>query len=44
MKAQLDEGGGRILLGDDTGDGELSLCGRSDSSVLEFRFRLDTYM
>ena len=41
MKAQWHEGGGRILLGDNTGDERLSCCGRLGSSVLEFGFQLD---
>jgi len=37
MKALQDEGGGRILPGDDKGSGR-SCCGRLDSNVLEFGF------
>ena len=39
MKAQSDEGGGRILLGDNTGGGVV-ICCRLVSSVLELRFQL----
>ena len=39
-KSAIDEVGGRILLGDNTGGGR-SCYGRSGSSVLEFRFQLD---
>ena len=40
MRAHLDEGGGRIVLGNDTGDGAITLW-RSGSIVLELVFRLD---
>jgi hypothetical protein len=39
LKAQLDENGRRILLGDDAGGG-VACCGRSGCSVLEFGFQL----
>jgi len=44
MEAQWDEGGGRILLGDDTGIGEVMLrgCGRLISIVLDLGFQLDS--
>jgi hypothetical protein len=40
-KAQWDECGGRILLGDNTGGGAAMGCGRSVPSVLDFGFQLD---
>jgi hypothetical protein len=50
MKAELGEGGGKILMGDKTGGGAVDLTsGRSGSSVLECGFQLgflvqaDTY-
>jgi hypothetical protein len=41
MKAQWDEGGGRILLGDNTAVGR-SCRGQSGCNVLEFRFKQDS--
>jgi len=41
MKAQWDEGGGRTMLGDNTG-GVPSCCGQSCYSVLEFGFHMDS--
>jgi len=41
IKAQREQGGGRILLGENTGGGR-SCCGRSGFSVLEFGFQMDS--
>jgi len=43
IKVLWDEGGGRILLGDNTGGGAAMGCGRSVPSVLEFGFQLDYF-
>ena len=43
MKAGWHEGGGRVLLGDNTGGGR-SCCCWSGSGVLEFRFQLDFFV
>ena len=44
MEAQWDEGGGRLLLGDNTVVGEVMLrgCGRLISNVSDLGFQLDS--